>query len=263
MNRRGSRSDHAASPTESRGFVRDAPPHTIPPGGVQLLQKNGFPNDHAAPDGHSRPFGDPYGGPRRDFPASGPPHSANKTSFPGPDRHRFNGKDSYNAFPNAPSGPGSMGPPPFPFDAGRDERRQVPPHLSAIRPPPPPIAPPNLQPETSRPPLQIVTQPPVQDHRSPATSHKTLSPLLGERGLQSSTMPLVDLDEVRKAAMQSAAERARIRRQQEEEEREKEKERARRKAAELEERLKAKTQGSTPSDQVTQAEVDFMFSSLQ
>lgn len=51
-------------------------------------------------------------------------------------------------------------------------------------------------------------------------------------------MPLMDIDEVRRAAMHSAAERARLRRQQEEEEREKEKERARRKAAELESKMK-------------------------
>ncbi|THH02479.1 hypothetical protein EW026_g369 [Hermanssonia centrifuga] len=51
-------------------------------------------------------------------------------------------------------------------------------------------------------------------------------------------MPGVDIEEVRKAAMHSAAERARLRRQQEEEEREREKERARKKAAELEVRLK-------------------------
>jgi hypothetical protein len=43
-----------------------------------------------------------------------------------------------------------------------------------------------------------------------------------------------DLDIARKAAMHSAAERARIRRQQDEEERERERERARKKAAEVE-----------------------------
>jgi hypothetical protein len=47
-----------------------------------------------------------------------------------------------------------------------------------------------------------------------------------------------DIELVRKAAMHTSAERARIRRQQEEEEREKERERARRKAAELEEKMK-------------------------
>lgn len=50
---------------------------------------------------------------------------------------------------------------------------------------------------------------------------------------------VVDEDELRKAAMHTAAERAKLRRQQEEEEREKEKERARKKAAELEEKILA------------------------
>ena len=49
----------------------------------------------------------------------------------------------------------------------------------------------------------------------------------------------VDIDEVRKDVMQSAAARAKERRKQEEEEREKEKERARRKAAEIEAKIKA------------------------
>lgn len=57
--------------------------------------------------------------------------------------------------------------------------------------------------------------------------------------MPSSTLPFVDIDEVRRAAMQSAADRARSRRQQEEQEREREKERARKKAAELEEKMKA------------------------
>ena len=51
--------------------------------------------------------------------------------------------------------------------------------------------------------------------------------------------PTTDIELARKAAMHSAAERARIRRQQEEEEREKERERARKKAAELEEKMKS------------------------
>lgn len=239
-NRRGSRSEHTMSPTENRGF-RDAPPHTMP--GVQLLQKGGPTSDHTSSDGHSRPFGDHYGGTRRDFAG---PHQINKPSFPGSERHRY-----------AP-GQGAMGPPPFPSDAARDERRQLPPHLAAIHPPAP-LSRSNVQSESSRPSLKVVTQPTNQDPKSPASSHKALSPLTGERGLQSSTMPLVDLDEVRKAAMQSAAERARIRRQQEEEEREKEKERARRKAAELEEKMKVQAAQeslpASPAEQVIPAEV--------
>ena len=72
-------------------------------------------------------------------------------------------------------------------------------------------------------------------------SNATLSPHPVESPLQaaSTVSPLVDIDEVRKAAMHSAAERAKLRRQQEEEEREKEKERARKKAAEIEAKIKA------------------------
>ncbi|KAG1716348.1 hypothetical protein ID866_832 [Astraeus odoratus] len=59
-----------------------------------------------------------------------------------------------------------------------------------------------------------------------------------EAPLQSG-MPELDVETVHKTAMHISAERARQRRQLEEEEREREKERARRKAAELEERMKA------------------------
>lgn len=52
-------------------------------------------------------------------------------------------------------------------------------------------------------------------------------------------MPIQDIDEVRKLAMHSAAERAKLRRQQEEAEIERQKERARKKAAELEAKIKA------------------------
>lgn len=61
-----------------------------------------------------------------------------------------------------------------------------------------------------------------------------------------------DIEEVRKAAMHSAAERARTRRQQEEEEREKERERARRKAAELEEKMKLSEKDQAKESPVAQ-----------
>lgn len=83
---------------------------------------------------------------------------------------------------------------------------------------------------------------------SSVTSHALRSPsvvsnnTLAEATPASSTVPLVDVEEVRKAAMHSAAERARLRRQQEEEEREKERERARKKAAELEAKINAAKQ---------------------
>jgi hypothetical protein len=71
---------------------------------------------------------------------------------------------------------------------------------------------------------------------------------------------MIDLDEVRKDVMQSAAARAKQRRQQEEEEREKDKERARRKAAKLEEKMKSavETEGvkvKSPEKQFLQSQV--------
>jgi serine/arginine repetitive matrix protein 2 len=56
---------------------------------------------------------------------------------------------------------------------------------------------------------------------------------------QSLSATPADIELVRKAAMHSAAERAKIRRQLVEEEREKERERARKKAAELEDKMKS------------------------
>lgn len=58
-----------------------------------------------------------------------------------------------------------------------------------------------------------------------------------------------DFEMARKAAMHSAAERARIRRQQDEEERERERERARKKAEELIKAKKSQTQ-ELPTAQV-------------
>jgi len=55
---------------------------------------------------------------------------------------------------------------------------------------------------------------------------------------QSHTANPADVELARKAAMHTAAERAKIRRQQEEEERESARERARKKASELEEKMK-------------------------
>lgn len=81
-----------------------------------------------------------------------------------------------------------------------------------------------------------------------ATSEAALSPEVGTTLLAG-----VDIDEVRKAAMHTAAERARLRRQQEEEEREREKERARKKAAELEEKIRAmKEKEKPPAPPVTE-----------
>lgn len=142
----------------------------------------------------------------------------------------------------------TMGPPPVPAPpAGfaASGGRQRPPHLPlvggesegvSIRP--------QRRPSTSResrlPPSTPAVEPPTSARhpsRSPALSHASAVP-------QSPIAPVLqmsgaDLDEVRKDVMQTAAARAKARRQQEEEEREKEKERARRKAAEIEEKMKA------------------------
>jgi len=70
---------------------------------------------------------------------------------------------------------------------------------------------------------------------------------------QALTTAPADIELARKAAMHSAAERAKVRRQREEEERERERERARKKAAELEEKMKPTTKEETqeyPTSQV-------------
>ena len=72
---------------------------------------------------------------------------------------------------------------------------------------------------------------------------------------QSLAVNPADLELARKAAMHSAAERAKVRRQREEEEREKERERARKKAAELEEKIKATEMDQT--EQPAAAQVSF------
>lgn len=81
---------------------------------------------------------------------------------------------------------------------------------------------------------------PTLSMASPRTSHGLLSPAVGLSHLPQEQQPfalkaptITDIQEFSKESMQSAAERARVRRKLEEEEREKEKERARHKAAEL------------------------------
>ncbi|KAI0935969.1 hypothetical protein AcV5_004235 [Taiwanofungus camphoratus] len=250
LGRRGSRSEYAVSPTESRN-VRDIPPHPHTQG-VQLLQK--APTD---PVFHSRVVGDHSGsfptssheGPRlrdrelsRREPTLPAAHDMSRTPS---QRLQSRNKDNYNPYgmPLSPVGSrpgldtddrprrsGTMGPPPLPLPPSKDSirniGRQLPPHLSDTHQLPPP--------------LRATTA--VEGKEPPAKSSPnslaSISPGSTEKQLQSSAMPLVDIEEVRKAAMHSAAERAKLRRQQEEEEREREKERARRKAAEMEERMK-------------------------
>ncbi|THH19734.1 hypothetical protein EW146_g1504 [Bondarzewia mesenterica] len=122
-------------------------------------------------------------------------------------------------------------------DLSREGGRQLPPHLSDMGPPTLPLHRPSTR--------ESWHQYSSREDASSVASHALRSPsltrnsVLSEVSPTSSTVPLADMEEVRKAAMHSAAERARLRRQQEEEEREKEKERARKKAAELEEKMNA------------------------
>ncbi|PCH33394.1 hypothetical protein WOLCODRAFT_147494 [Wolfiporia cocos MD-104 SS10] len=268
FNRRGSRSDFVASPTELKGG-RDAPPH-VHQGGVQLLQKTpGFGNNRS--DTQPRFMGEQSGPPgtqhdssrfrdrepfRRDS-AMPPPLLTRTPSHGPPGRPR----DLHVSF--GMSGPPSAGPgrdfddrprrantgplpqPPAPPHEAGDGARQLPPHLSSLRPPHP-AAPHLSSPTDTRTPIRMSTEPePPSAHVVPqpaASEQAPVSPVPSEQAAGS----VVDFDEVQKREMQSAAERARLRRQQEEEEREREKERARKKAAELEARMKSKEQPKEP-----------------
>ncbi|GLB36413.1 putative mRNA processing [Lyophyllum shimeji] len=124
----------------------------------------------------------------------------------------------------------------------RDTGRQLPPHLAIS--PTAPVAPGRRTSRDSRfgPPTPGESSVPNSARlpsQSPALSHASAARISPGVPVTPLPQPGPDLDEVRKDVMQSAAARAKLRRQQEEEEREKEKERARRKAAELEERMKA------------------------
>ncbi|KAF7339746.1 hypothetical protein MSAN_02190100 [Mycena sanguinolenta] len=138
-----------------------------------------------------------------------------------------------------------MGPPPVPPPGGSGGR-QRPPHLPLESEGGFPVRP-NRRPSTSRESRVPPSAPAPAVEPSSARRAPSQSPALSHASAvaQSPVVPVpvvppqVDLDEVRKDVMQSAAARAKARRQQEEEEREKEKERARRKAAEIEGRMKA------------------------
>lgn len=234
-NRRGSRSDNATSPIEPR---RDAPPHAHLPG-VQVLQRG----HHAEPPPFSRAPGDrppvsPQDGSRfRERQPFQRDHAWQGGGYHGPDRYGPHGSSHMPrdaAFDDRARH--TSGPEPPAVSPSADHRRQLPPHLSTLEPKHPPIPP---EPSIHAPPPP---HPPAVQHEPPApsaSSQAAVSPATPDKALPASTMPIVDMEEVRKAAMHSAAERARLRRQQEEEEREKERERARRKAAELEERIQA------------------------
>ncbi|KAJ7071535.1 hypothetical protein C8F01DRAFT_439702 [Mycena amicta] len=127
----------------------------------------------------------------------------------------------------------AMGPPPVPAQGTRQRPPHFPPNLNDAPPRRTSTSrdsrhrPPSEAPSSARRPP---SQSPSLSHAS-ATAHSPIATL--------SQLSTTELNEARKDVMQTAAARAKARRQQEEEEREKEKERARRKAAELEEKMKA------------------------
>ncbi|KAI0307552.1 hypothetical protein B0F90DRAFT_24199 [Multifurca ochricompacta] len=155
-------------------------------------------------------------------------------------------------------------------DSSRESLRQLPPHLVSMPKSLPPLnihQPPHVHPPSSR---QGSTREPWHQGRSPEQSPVIPSPTgqssCGASPSASSAaapLPLAptaaptDIDLARKAAMHSAAERAKIRRQLEEEERERERERARKKAVDLEEKMKIAEKDKAkefPAVQVTQPE---------
>ena len=218
--------------------------------GVQLLQKSQ--DSPVEPTHRSRVFGDRPGPgfdrfgrdkdpSRRDYPAhtTRQPMSATETRS----RDHYNPLGLSNFSPvdgrnqsarRLSTGPEPL-PPPLTTDGTRPDGRPMPPHLASLQVPPPQRGPPSAAPSEATSGGLGSAHPITQ---SPAASFASISPRIPDTPLHSSTMPLVDIDEVRKAAMHSAAERAKLRRQQEEEEREKERDRARRKAAELEAKMK-------------------------
>ncbi|TFY69070.1 hypothetical protein EVJ58_g656 [Rhodofomes roseus] len=256
------------SPSESRGG-RDIPPH-VHPQNVQLLQKapGGVDRRYDGP----RPTGEHVGHsavpPRhsdRDFHRhdTQPPPSFTRTSAHGYQGRPNDHRGPYGMPPPAgqlderPPRMSAMPPPPLPMhhtrEPQRESSRQLPPHLSDMRSPQQRSRV-SLVPdghghrrETSN----LTAEPPPDTPRSPAVSvdDQVLTSLAvapTESAPPSSEAPAVDLNEVYKKEMHTAAERARLRRQQEEEEREREKERARKKAAELEAQQKAKEEQKRP-----------------
>ncbi|KAF8898387.1 hypothetical protein BD779DRAFT_1666247 [Infundibulicybe gibba] len=241
--KRNSHHDHASSPSDLR-VPRDFPPASPLLGNIQLLQKsgpgeypprargfsgsgsgsfgpgsNGFHTDRPGYGGRNPPM-------RRDGPSSGsnnmhPPSSPRLT------------RDEHHPYRNASPvelrdrddhrGRTNMGPPPPPHSLRGSSRestgRQLPPHLAS----------------TTGAPLRRV---PSRDPQMPTSA--TSSGFPGHSpALSHASLSAPELDEMKKNLMQNAAARAKQRRQEEEAEREKEKERARRKAAEMEEKIKA------------------------
>src|SRR5258708_7736115 len=133
-------------------------------------------------------------------------------------------------------------------DSSRESLRQLPPHLASIPKPLPPshthqlphLFPPSGRHSSAREPWRPGRSPeqsPVIPSPSDTSSHVAPSSISSVVAPSPQTTTPTDLETARRAAMHSAAERAKIRRQQDEEERERERERARKRAAELEMKL--------------------------
>ena len=156
-------------------------------------------------------------------------------------------------------------------DSSRESLRQLPPHLAPMHKSLPPLhthQPPHACPPSGRQgptreswrQARSPEQSPVMPSPSDLNSHvaSPSSPSVVVPSPQTLTAAPADLESVRKAAMHSAAERAKIRRQQEEEEREKERERARKKAAELEEKMKATDPEKDDAEKPAVVQVSFL-----
>ncbi|EJU01125.1 hypothetical protein DACRYDRAFT_108457 [Dacryopinax primogenitus] len=189
-----------------------------------------------------------------------PPHQAGRRRESFDEHHHgFPGRDApphtlhlLQKEPRSATYPSREPPPPHPgrtIGSPGHMTRQLPPHLlqSPVAHESPLSAvgsgrPPHFVTSPQNAPLPVPTLPPPHLATSISTapdsaSLKSLSPDAAiSPGLPASG---VDVGELHKMAMHSAAERAKRRRQEEEEERERERDRARRKAQELEERIKA------------------------
>ncbi|KAG6837034.1 hypothetical protein H0H93_015897 [Arthromyces matolae] len=243
--RKGSWRDSSQSPTDLRA-VREIPPspHT---NNIQLLQKsrettyrNRRPSNASTNGGGSNVRPTSTGVPprekdhltRRDGTAPAP--GISKDNFVPTDEDKEPHNDRGRRY--------EMGPPPLPAHAlrgsSREGGRQIPPHLSHT------LVGASVRQDgkfsrEARFSPQAETRVHLPPH-SPALSH--VSDIRTSPTALLTSLPHIsaqEIDEARKDVMQTAAARAKQRRQQEEEEREKEKERARRKAAELDERIKA------------------------
>ncbi|EIW86424.1 hypothetical protein CONPUDRAFT_161177 [Coniophora puteana RWD-64-598 SS2] len=203
---------------------RDGQPHSARP--VQLLQKSGGLPPRPPGPGHVPNRSSERAGPSSPVLSTGPPRGRER-----PAHLPSMQTGSSGSAVLSPISPGGKG-------------RQLPPHLSQ-RPESP----------TRRRPSSTLESPPTSIRgaaASPVSSQTLEAPQL--------LSPAVDIEDVHKTAMHSAAERARQRRQIEEEERQKAQERAKRKAAEMEEkmkRLEADKALSVPvTEQKTSAEAD-------